>query len=153
MGIVQEQRERVAKVVGAKLANDFADDQLPAILHAIDGDEHEVRVVAQKVERSKGVDNPGALMMWMLREQRHTGLVQESRGGVVVTPLPALPDEEELARRRVLMREWTKIYRYIQRYQDCKDLFNELRSTYPDDKDEHIIHETMLHVIDAMEAQ
>lgn len=126
---------------------------LPAILHAIDGDETEVRIVAQKVLRAKNADNPGALMMWMLREKRHTGLIPQDRGGVTVTIFPPLPDEEELGRRRELMRDWKKILSYVQRHEDCKQLFAELRSTYPDDKDAHLVHETMIHVIEAMEAQ
>lgn len=126
MGQIQENREKVASVVGAKLANEFSDDMLPAILHAIDGDEHEVRLCAQKATRP-GVDNPATLMMWLLRERRHTELIPENRGGVVIeSTAPPLPTPEELAARKKMMGDWKRIMAAIRRSQDLKMLYDAL---------------------------
>lgn len=66
-------REKCAEVIGLDFANEFNDDQLPALLHAIKEDPEGVRKIAKQANR-KSVDKPAALLIWMIREGKHTRL-------------------------------------------------------------------------------
>ena len=127
MGQIQENREKLAAVIGAKLANEFADDQLPAMMHAINSDEQAVRIICQQVARQKDIDHPPALILWKIRERKHTGLIPENRGGVVVgVPARVEPTDDEIKARKKMMREWKRVLYAIRRSQELKDLYDAL---------------------------
>lgn len=149
-----EQREEIAKIIGAKLANQLLDEQLPAITYAIKQDEHAVRVCAQHV-LSGDAKNPATLLGWMIREHKHTGTVGDPVPASRVIPLPPLPDETELARRKVISDEWKRISRAEQRSQDFRDLCDEYRRMNPNPSNEvaATIRAELIEVLDEMNAQ
>lgn len=152
---VQKNREKVASVIGAQLANEFADDQLPAILHAIDGDEHEVRLAAQQIARSRDVENPAALIMWTLRERKRTNLLPAPSYEPQRTPLPPLPGADELARRKAISAEWKRIQGACRRSQDFLTLYQEYQRLHPNASHEVAasIRAELIEVLDEMNSQ
>lgn len=134
-------------MVGAKLANELSDDMLPAILHAIDGDETVVRMLAQKATRPN-VDDPARLLLWLLRERKHTGLVEEAPHTPYGAPMPSTPEEH--ARNVELMKEWKRIRTAVDRRQDIKDIFADICRMETDPKK---VRATMTALLDEMNRQ
>lgn len=129
-------------------ANDLQTDQLPALLHAIAEDEHAVRICAQKAKRGNA-DNPPALLMWLIREKKHTGSIAPA-----TSPLPygapPLPAPEEHADNLARMRDWRRIQAAMDRRQDIKDLYADLHDSKADPS---VVRETMIAVLDEMNRQ
>lgn len=134
-------------MIGAKLANELADDMLPAILHAIDSDEHEVRICAQKASRPR-VDDPARLLLWLLRERKHAGPVQEREREPYGGPPPSTP--EQLQENLERMRDWKRIQQAIDRRQDIKDIYEDICRMEPDPKRVRV---TMIDLLDEMNRQ
>lgn len=145
MAGAREMRDKVAVVIGAALANEFTDDQLPAILHAIDTDEHEVRICAQRAGRP-GVDNPPAFMLYLLRERKHAGAIP------IKDPqpygVPARSSDEEMEIQRVRMRQWKRIQAGVARSRELSDLYDILTRTNPDAP--QYVRDEMLAAMDEM---
>lgn len=153
MGQVQENREKLASVIGAKLANEFADDQLPAMLHAIDGNEHEVRTICQQVSRQHDVRSPATLILWKLRERKHTGLVPEPVGGAIRSTAPPVPDPAVVAANKKLMAQWKRVLYGIRRSQELKDLYDALIDSEPPAEVRRVMTEAMDEMNAAKEAR
>jgi len=146
MGIIHDQRAKIARVIGAKFANELSDEQLPAILNAIDGDETEVRMLAQRA--AKG-DNPPGLLMYLLRERKHTGLLPPPGPALPYgVPEPSTPEQHLVEVER--MREWKRIQTAMDRRQDIRDLYHDLHDSKADPGE---VRETMIAVLDEMNRQ
>lgn len=153
MGIISDQREKVAAVVGAKLANEIQDRQLPAILHAIDGDENEVRFCARRASQD-GVSDPPTLLLWLIRTHAHTGLLPDpdpESKAISISP----PSDEEVEERKALSGEWKRIQRACMRSQDFKDLYDEYCRMNPNPSNETAatIRAELIDVLNEMNAQ
>lgn len=154
MATALEQREEIAKVIGANLANQLLDDQLPAIAHAIKQDEHAVRVCAQHA-LSNNAKNPATLLGWLIREHKHTGTVGDPVPASRVIPLPPLPDADELARRKAITAEWKRIQGACRRSQDFLTLYQEYQRLHPNASHEVAasIRAELIEVLDEMNSQ
>lgn len=132
------------------LANEFSDDQLPAMMHALRQDEQMVRVICQQIGRQTKVESPAHLILWKIRERKHTELLSGEPIRVMRSTAPPAPSQELVDENKARMREWKRIRNGIRRDADLNELYHALMEAHPNTP--QTVKREMLAAMDEMNA-
>jgi hypothetical protein len=145
---IQGDRQLVAAIVGLEMANSIHDDQLPALVHACEEDALSVAACAREANRP-GVKHPPSLMMWLIRERKHTGLIEPN-----YTPRPAPAPLARTPEQEIAYAGWQRIWQRIDEGDRMfRQIVMEWCELYPDPTDEQAleVRTTLCALIDEME--